>query len=183
MGVCSMGAIKTINGGKYMQKIYPCLWFNGNAEEAAKFYVSVFKNSKITEINYYDKYSAEVSGMKEGAVLTVSFEIEGQQFMILNGGPSPDARGGFNQSTSFVIDCKDQAEVDYYWDKLTAGGGKEVQCGWLTDKYGLSWQVTPTILTEMLSDPDPKKASNVMQAMLNMIKIDIKGLEEAYNKK
>lgn len=166
-----------------MQKITPFLWFNDNAEQAAKFYVSVFKNSKITSMNHYDKYGAEASGVPEGTVMTVSFLLEGQQFTAINGGPSPDPSGnGFNMSISFVIDCKDQAEVDYYWDKLTADGGKEIQCGWLTDKFGLTWQVVPTILTELLSDPDPIKSGNVMQAMLKMVKINIKDLQDAYNK-
>jgi predicted 3-demethylubiquinone-9 3-methyltransferase (glyoxalase superfamily) len=165
-----------------MQKITPFLWFIDNAEEAAKFYTSVFKNSKILGMNRYDKYGAEQAGVPEGTVMTTSFELEGQRFTAINGGPSPDPNGGFNMSVSFVIDCKDQAEVDYYWDKLTADGGKEVQCGWLTDKFGLTWQVVPTILTELLSDLDPKKSSNVMQAMLKMIKIDIADLQEAYDK-
>jgi predicted 3-demethylubiquinone-9 3-methyltransferase (glyoxalase superfamily) len=129
----------------------------------------------------YDKYGAEASGVPEGMVMTASFELEGLEFTALNGGPSPDSTAGFNQSISFVINCEDQAEVDYYWEKLTANGGKEIMCGWLTDKFGLAWQVVPTILPELLSDPDPQKASNVMQAMLKMVKIDIAGLQEAYN--
>jgi predicted 3-demethylubiquinone-9 3-methyltransferase (glyoxalase superfamily) len=167
-----------------MQKITSCLWFDDKAEEAADFYISIFKNSfgtaqgesKIGAISHYDEASAEVSGRPAGSVLTVEFELQGQKFMALNGGPIFK----FSEAVSFVIDCADQAEVDYYWDALVAGG-IESQCGWLKDKYGLSWQVVPSVLSTLLSDPDPIKANRVMQAMLQMKKIDIAKLEEAYN--
>src|SRR5882672_8018883 len=130
-----------------MQKITPFLWFNDNAEQAVKFYTSIFKNSKIGKIARYDKAGEKAAGRPAGSVMTVEFEIEGQKFVALNGGPAFK----FNESVSFVVNCKTQAEVDYYWKKLTAGGGKEVQCGWLRDKFGLSWQIVPTILMELLN--------------------------------
>jgi predicted 3-demethylubiquinone-9 3-methyltransferase (glyoxalase superfamily) len=161
-----------------MQKITPFLWFNGNAEEAAKFYTSIFKNSKIGRILRYDEETARVSqsGRAAGSVLTIEFEIEGQKFVALNGGP----QFKFNESISFVVNCETQKEVDYFWGKLTADGGEESQCGWLRDKFGVSWQVTPTVLIDMLHDKDPEKAERVMKAMLHMQKIDIKKLKEAY---
>ncbi len=154
-----------------MQKISPFLWFDSNAEEAANFYVSIFKDSKILKIARY----GEAGPGPAGSVMVVNFQIEGQDFIALNGGPLFK----FTEAISFVINCQTQEEVDHYWNKLTAGGGQESQCGWLKDKYGLSWQVTPTILGELLADKDQKKAQRVMQAMLQMKKIDIAALKRA----
>jgi predicted 3-demethylubiquinone-9 3-methyltransferase (glyoxalase superfamily) len=158
-----------------MQKITPFLWFDDKAEQAATFYTSIFKNSKIVNIARYGDAGAEVSGRPKGTVMTVAFQLEGQELVTLNGGP----QFKFTEAISFVVNCQTQQEVDEYWEKLS-DGGQEVQCGWLKDKYGLSWQIVPTILSEMLSDPDPKKAEKVMKAMLQMKKIDIKGLKQAY---
>jgi predicted 3-demethylubiquinone-9 3-methyltransferase (glyoxalase superfamily) len=159
-----------------MQKITPFLWFNDNAEEAVKFYTSIFKKSKIGKIARYDEAGEKVAGRPAGSVMTIEFEIEGQDFIALNGGP----HFKFNEAVSFVVSCKTQTEVDYYWNKLSAGG-KEVQCGWLTDKFGLSWQIVPTILGELMSDKDAAKSQRVMIAMLKMVKLDIKGLKQAYH--
>jgi predicted 3-demethylubiquinone-9 3-methyltransferase (glyoxalase superfamily) len=159
-----------------MQKITPFLWFDHQAEEAAKFYTSVFKNSKFGKILRYDEASAKAAGGTVGSVLTIEFEIEGQKFTALNGGP----QFKFNESVSFVVYCQNQDEVDYFWQKLTADGGQESECGWLRDKFGLSWQVTPTVLIEMLHDKDPKKSERVMNAMMQMQKIDISKLKAAY---
>ncbi len=160
-----------------MQKITPCLWFDDKAEEAANFYTSVFKNSKIGKISRYGKEGYEIHGKPEGTVLTVEFELNGQTFTALNGGP----HFKFTEAVSFVINCKTQEEVDYYWEKLSKGGDEKAQqCGWLKDKYGLSWQVVPTVLVEMLQDKDPKKSEKVMKALLQMNKIDIKILQQAY---
>jgi len=152
------------------------LWFDHQAEEAAKFYTSVFKNSKVGRILRYDEATAKAAGGPVGSVLTIEFEIEGQKFTALNGGP----QFKFNESVSFVVYCQTQAEVDYFWQKLTADGGQESECGWLRDKFGLSWQVTPTVLIEMLHDKDPKKSERVMNAMMQMQKIDIGKLKAAY---
>ncbi len=160
-----------------MQKITPCLWFDDNGEEAVDLYTSIFKNSRKGDITRYDKAGAEVSGRPEGSVMTVEFEIEGQQFMALNGGPIFK----FNESVSFMVDCETQEEVDHYWNALTADGGEESVCGWLKDKFGLSWQINPRILTEYLKDKDAAKSQRVMQAMLQMKKIDIAALKEAYD--
>jgi predicted 3-demethylubiquinone-9 3-methyltransferase (glyoxalase superfamily) len=154
-----------------MQKISPFLWFDSQAEEAANFYVSIFKNSKISKISRYP----EGSPGPAGSVMVVNFQIEGQEFIALNGGP----HFKFTEAISFTIHCQTQEEVDYFWDKLKAEGGQESQCGWLKDKYGLSWQVTPTILSELLADKDHKKAQQVMKAMLQMKKIDIAALKRA----
>jgi predicted 3-demethylubiquinone-9 3-methyltransferase (glyoxalase superfamily) len=162
-----------------MQKITPFLWFDDQAEEAVKFYTSIFKNSKTGRVLYYSEEAAKASGRPAGSVLTIEFEIEGQKFVALNGGP--DFK--FNESVSFVINCETQKEVDYFWEKLTADGGQESACGWLKDKFDLSWQVTPTVLIEMLHDKDPKKAERVMHAMLQMKKIDIEKLKAAYGGK
>jgi predicted 3-demethylubiquinone-9 3-methyltransferase (glyoxalase superfamily) len=159
-----------------MQKITPFLWFDHQAEEAVKFYTSVFKNSKAGKTLRYDEASAKASGRPVGSVLTIEFEIEGQKFTALNGGP----QFKFNESVSFVVYCETQDEVDYFWQKLTADGGQESECGWLRDKFGLSWQVTPTVLIEMLHDKDPKKSGRVMNAMMQMQKIDISKLKTAY---
>lgn len=156
-----------------MQKIMTHLWFETEAEEAARFYTSIFDNSRIVDIQRYE-------GMEPAppTVTVVTFELAGQQFIALNGGPEFK----FNEAVSLYIDCADQQEVDSYWDKLTADGGEEGPCGWLKDKYGLSWQVIPTALTDMLGDPDPEKSKRVMQAMLQMKKIDVRGLKSAYEK-
>lgn len=154
-----------------MQKITPFLWFDGNAEEAAKFYVSVFKKGKIRRITRY----TEGSPAPAGSVMTVEFTMLGQEFMALNGGPAHR----FNEAISFVVHCKTQREVDSYWRKLTVGGGKPVACGWLTDKYGLSWQIVPTVLIDLLASKDRAKAARVMQAMMQMTKLDIKALKAA----
>ena len=159
-----------------MQKITPFLWFDHQAEEAANFYTSVFKNSKVGRILRYDEASAKGAGRPVGSVLTIEFEIAGQKFTALNGGPEFK----FNESISFVVNCETQNEVDYFWEKLLADGGQESQCGWLKDKFGVSWQITPTVLIDMLNDKDAKKAERVMKAMMQMQKIDIKTLKEAY---
>lgn len=158
-------------------KLTSCLWFENQAEEAAKFYISVFKDGKISRIAHYTEEGFEVHGMPAGSVMTVEFEIGGQSFLGLNGGP----HFKFNEAVSFVINCQSQEEVNYYWNKLSEGGDAKAQiCGWLKDKYGLSWQVVPTILNDMMLDPDKNKANRAMAAMLKMKKLDIKVLEEAY---
>ncbi len=160
-----------------VQKITPCLWFDSQAEEAAKFYTSVFKNSKIGNIARYGKEGYEIHRKEAGTVLTVSFEIEGQKFVALNGGPIFK----FNEAISFQVTCKTQEEVDYYWERLSKDGDEKAQiCGWLKDKYGVSWQIVPTILTNMLEDKNSEKSERVMKAMLQMKKIDIKALQQAY---
>jgi predicted 3-demethylubiquinone-9 3-methyltransferase (glyoxalase superfamily) len=150
-----------------MTKITPFLWFDTQAEEAMNFYVSVFKNSKVHN----------VSRGPDGKAFTVSFELNGQEFMGLNAGP----QFKFNEAVSFFVNCKDQAEVDYYWEKLTADGGEESMCGWLKDKYGLSWQIIPKALGELMGDPDPVKSQRVMQAMLQMQRIIVADLERAHD--
>ena len=164
-----------------MQKITPFLWFDNQAEEAAKFYTSIFKNSKVGKILRYGEEVAKTSQSSRpvGSVLTIEFEIEGQKFVALNGGPLFK----FNESVSFVVNCETQEEVDYFWEKLTADGGEESQCGWLKDKFGVSWQITPTVLIDMLHDNDPEKAERVMNAMLQMQKIEIPKLKAAYGEK
>jgi len=154
-----------------------CLWFDGQAEEAAEHYVSIFKNSRIVKIAHYGEAGREAHGRPPGSVMTVAFELDGQAFTALNGGPIFT----FNEAISLQINCETQEEVDYYWNKLSKGGDdKAQQCGWLKDKYGLSWQVVPRILVELISDPDPQKSGRVMEAMLKMKKIDIDGLKRAY---
>jgi predicted 3-demethylubiquinone-9 3-methyltransferase (glyoxalase superfamily) len=164
-----------------VQKITPFLWFDGTAEDAAKFYTSIFKDSKISRILRYGEEVAKVSesGQPVGSVLTIEFEIEGQKFVALNGGP----QFKFNESISFVINCQTQEEVDYFWGKLTADGGEESACGWLKDKFGVSWQITPTILIDLLHEKDAAKAERVMHAMLQMKKIEIAKLKAAYQGK
>jgi predicted 3-demethylubiquinone-9 3-methyltransferase (glyoxalase superfamily) len=157
-----------------MPAITPNLWFDTESKDAAEFYVSVFPNSEITNISYYNEAGPRPAGM----VLTVEFVLDGNRFIAINGGPEFT----FDEAISFLIECADQTEVDYYWEKLTEGG-EESQCGWLKDRYGLSWQITPTILGELLSDPDKKKAARVMQAMLKMRKIEIEPLKKAYEQK
>lgn len=160
-----------------MQKITPCLWFDSNAEEAAKFYTSVFKNSKIGNISRYGEAGHEIHGKPAGTVLTIEFELNGQMFTALNGGPAFK----FNEAISFQVHCKSQNEVDYYWEKLSEGGDEKAQqCGWLKDKYGVSWQIVPTVLGKMLQDKDAKKSESVMKALLQMKKLDIKTLKQAY---
>jgi len=153
------------------QKITPFLWFDDQAEEAANFYVSIFKDSGILGISRY----GDAGPGPKGSVMTVKFKLQGQEFIALNGGP----HFKFTEAISFSVDCKSQEEVDWFWEKLTEGG-QEVQCGWLKDKYGLSWQINPTVLGELLSDPDPLKAKRVAEAMFKMKKIDIVGLKRAY---
>jgi predicted 3-demethylubiquinone-9 3-methyltransferase (glyoxalase superfamily) len=153
------------------QKITPFLWFDNQAEEAANFYCSIFKDSKITNISRY----TEVGPGPAGTVMVVAFTLNGQEFAGINGGPIFK----FTEAISFQIDCADQAEVDFYWDKLLEGGGEPSQCAWLKDKYGLSWQVVPKRLMELLGDPDLEKSNRVMQAMLQMSKIEVAKLEEA----
>ena len=155
-----------------MQKITPFLWFSDNAEEAVRVYVSIFKNSKIGKIARYDEAGEKIAGRPAGSVMTVEFQLEGEDFVALNGGPMFK----FTEAISFVVNCETQEEVDYYWKKLSAGG-KEVQCGWLKDKFGLSWQIVPTILPELLSDKDATKSERVMKAMLKMVKLDIAKLK------
>jgi predicted 3-demethylubiquinone-9 3-methyltransferase (glyoxalase superfamily) len=157
-----------------MQKITPFLWSDNQAEQAAKFYTSIFKNSKIGKIARYNKAGEKAAGRPAGSVMTVEFQLEGQKFVALNGGPVFK----FTEAVSFVVNCKTQAEVDKYWKKLSAGG-KEVQCGWLKDKYGLSWQIVPTVLGELLSSKDAAKSQRVMEAMLKMVKLDVKKLKQA----
>jgi predicted 3-demethylubiquinone-9 3-methyltransferase (glyoxalase superfamily) len=159
-----------------MQKIVTYLWFDGRAEEAAKFYTSVFKNSRILDTVKYPSAAQEVSGQATGSVMTVEFEIEGQRFVGLNGGPEFK----FSEATSFAIECDDQAEIDYYWEKLTAGGGEESVCGWLKDKFGVSWQVTPKILDEMMKDKDQAKVEAVTATFLKMKKLEIEPIKQAY---
>jgi predicted 3-demethylubiquinone-9 3-methyltransferase (glyoxalase superfamily) len=156
-------------------KITPCLWFDTEAEEAANFYVSIFKGSKLGSINRYNKEGHEVHGKPPGSVLAVEFEIEGQKFVGLNGGP----QFKFNEAVSFQIHCKNQGEVDYYWSRLTEGG-KEVACGWLKDKFGLSWQVVPDQLFAMLSNPDRTKVERVTKAYMSMKKFDIAELQRIF---
>ncbi|HEY3226403.1 MAG TPA: VOC family protein [Planctomycetota bacterium] len=157
-----------------MQKITPCLWFDHQAEQAAKFYASIFKNSKIGTIA---RYGDAGPGLK-GGVMTVSFQLEGQEFLALNGGP----HFKFSEAISFIVNRETQEEVDALWKKL-AEGGEESQCGWLKDKFGLSWQIVPTVLRELISDPDPAKSQRVMKAMLQMKKLDIKALKRAYEQR
>ncbi|HEY4385264.1 MAG TPA: VOC family protein [Ktedonobacteraceae bacterium] len=159
------------NKGTHLQKITPSLWFAGNAEEAVTFYVSLFKNSKIVEMSRY----GEAGPGPEGTVLTVEFQLEGQSFLAINAGPEFT----FTPAISFMVNCETQQEVDELWEKLSAGG-KEVECGWLTDKYGLSWQIVPTILGELMKDKDAAKVKRVTEAMLGMKKLDMRILQEAY---
>ena len=154
-----------------MQKITPFLWFDNQAEDAMNFYVSIFKNSKVGTISRY----GDAGPGPKGSVMVASFELDGMQFTALNGGP----HFKFTEAISLYVNCETQDEVDYFWDKLTAGGGQPSQCGWLKDKYGLSWQIIPSALPRLLSDPDGAKANRVMQAMMQMQKIDVAKLEQA----
>lgn len=160
-----------------MQKITSNLWFDRQAEEAANYYVSIFKNSKIGRISRYGKEGYEIHKMPAGTVMTVEFFLEGQTFIALNGGP----HFNFNEAISFIVNCETQDEVDYYWNKLSEDGDKKAQqCGWLKDKYGLSWQIVPMVLDDMILDPNSKKSEAVMRVLLQMKKLDIGKLEEAY---
>lgn len=161
-----------------MRKITPFLWFDSQAEEAVNFYTSIFKNSKIVHVARYEGEGAKISGRPEGTVMTVAFELDGQPFMALNGGPVFK----FTEAISFVVNCETQEEVDELWEKLSEGG-KKGQCGWLKDKYGVSWQIVPTVLGELLRDKDAAKSKRVMKEMLQMDKIDIKRLKKAYHQR
>jgi predicted 3-demethylubiquinone-9 3-methyltransferase (glyoxalase superfamily) len=159
---------------KLKQRITPFLWFDHQAEEAAAFYVSIFDHSRITSVNRYDDEGSRAAGRLKGSVMTVAFELDGQQFTALNGGP----HFKFTEAISLVVHCQTQEEVDHFWEKLSAGG-QEVQCGWLKDRFGLSWQVVPKILPELLMNKDPQKAQRAMAAMLKMKKLDIAALKRA----
>ena len=160
----------------FKQRIAPCLWFDNRAEDAANFYTTVFKNSKIVRVSRYSKAGQEAHKRPAGSVMIVAFELDGQPFTALNGGPAFK----FNEAVSLQVFCKDQEEVDYYWNKLSNGGDPSAQqCGWLKDKYGLSWQVVPTVLLDMLKDHETTKAQRAMEAMIGMKKIDIRELERA----
>lgn len=158
-----------------MQKLTPCLWFDNQAEEAVNFYVSLFKNSKIGSVARYGDEGAKISGRPKGTVMTVRFELDGQEFLALNGGPMFK----FSPAISFIVNCETQQEVDRLWEELSEGGEKQ-QCGWLRDKYGISWQIVPTALGEMLQGKEAKKSERVMKALLQMKKLDIEGLRQAY---
>ena len=157
-----------------MQKITPCLWFNTQAEEAAKFYVSIFKNSRLASVTRYGEAGAKVSGKSKGTVMTVLFQLEGQEFLALNGGP----QFAFSPAISLIVNCKTQAEIDALWKKLSVDG--KGQCGWLKDKYGMSWQIVPTVVGKMMQSKDAEKSERAMKAIVQMEKIDIKTLRRAY---
>ena len=158
-----------------MQKINPFLWFDSNAEDAARFYVGIFKNSKIAKIARYGEEAAQKTGRPAGSVMTVEFTLDRVEFVALNGGP----QFKFTEAISFAVHCETQDEIDYFWEKLSADGGSTGRCGWLKDKFGLSWQVNPVFLRDMLADPDAGKANRVIKAMMEMDKIDIAALEKA----
>ena len=163
----------------HIQKITPFLWFDNQAEQAANYYVSIFRNSKIGQVTRYGKEGYEIHRMEEGTVMTVDFDIENQKFMALNGGPVFK----FNEAISFQVLCDTQEELDYYWEKLSEGGDKNAQqCGWLKDKYGVSWQIVPKVLSKMIQDKDQVKSQRVMKAMLQMHKLDIQTLIQAFEK-
>jgi predicted 3-demethylubiquinone-9 3-methyltransferase (glyoxalase superfamily) len=162
-----------------MQKITTFLWFNDSAEEAVKFYTSIFKNSRIARISYYPAAAAKSSGQPARSVMTIAFKLNGQEFIALNGGPNFE----FTEAVSLMVHCDTQAELDRYWRKLTSGGGKEVQCGWLKDKYGLFWQIVPAFLIKLISDKDAAKADRVMQVVMNSVKLDFKKLKAAAKQK
>ena len=157
------------------RRITPCLWFDGQAEEAAAFYTSIFERSRILEVARYGEAGREVHGHSAGTVMTVSFELDGQAFTALNGGPMFE----FNEAVSFQVHCETQEEVDHYWEKLSAGG-EEQQCGWLKDKFGVSWQIVPAVVPAMFADPDSEKSNRAMEALLRMKKLDIAELERAF---
>ena len=160
-----------------LSKITPCLWFDDQAEEAATFYTGIFRNAKIVKISRYGAAGQEIHKKPAGSVMVVAFELEGQAFTALNGGPNFT----FNEAISFQVNCETQEEVDYYWQKLSAGGDEKAQqCGWLKDKYGASWQIVPKVLGELVGDPDSEKSQRAMGAMLKMKKIDIAELKRAH---
>jgi predicted 3-demethylubiquinone-9 3-methyltransferase (glyoxalase superfamily) len=160
-----------------LQKITPCLWFDGQAEQAAQFYTSIFPESKILTVSRYGESGQEVHGQKAGTAMLVEFTLDGQKFSALNGGPL----FRFSEAISFMVSCETQAEVDHYWSKLSEGGDPDAQqCGWLKDRFGLSWQIVPRVLGELMSDPDPARAGRTMQTMLKMKKLDIAALERAH---
>lgn len=157
-----------------MQRITPFLWFDGKAEEAMKFYTSIFKNSRVGTVTRYGKDGPGPNG----SVMTATFQLDGQEFIALNGGPEFK----FTEAISFVVNCETQGEIDEFWEKLSDGGA-QIQCGWLKDKFGVSWQIVPTVLGKMMQDKDPEKTNRVMKAILQMVKIDIKRLQEAYEQR
>jgi predicted 3-demethylubiquinone-9 3-methyltransferase (glyoxalase superfamily) len=159
-----------------VQKLTSCLWFDGQAEDAAKFYVSVFKNAKLGNVSRYPNEGQEVHGQEAGKVLVVEFEIEGQKFIGLNGGP----QFKLSEAISFVVNCETQAEIDYFWDKLGGDGGQPGPCGWLKDKFGLSWQVAPAMIGQWISDPDKSKSARVFAAVMKMGKLDLAQLQKAF---
>jgi predicted 3-demethylubiquinone-9 3-methyltransferase (glyoxalase superfamily) len=160
------------------QRITPFLWFDRQAEEAARYYTGIFKNSRIVKTSHYGRAGQEIHGMPPGSVMVIAFELEGQPFSALNGGPVFK----FNEAVSLVVSCETQEEIDDYWDKLTQGGDPQAQqCGWLKDKFGLSWQVVPTILSDLVGDPDSSKSQRAMSAMMQMKKLDIATLKRAYD--
>jgi predicted 3-demethylubiquinone-9 3-methyltransferase (glyoxalase superfamily) len=156
--------------------ITPCLWFDGKAKEAANFYCAVFKNSKITTVSRFPEAGQEIHRQPPGSVMVVAFELDGQPFTALNGGP----QFKFDEAVSFQVMCDTQGEIDHYWDKLTADGGQEGPCGWLKDKFGLSWQVVPSVIPKMMTDPDRAKSARVMDAFMKMKKLDLATIERAY---
>jgi predicted 3-demethylubiquinone-9 3-methyltransferase (glyoxalase superfamily) len=161
-----------------IQKISPCLWFNGQGEVAARFYVSIFKNSRIGTISHFGKEGFEIHGRPEGSAMVVTFYLDGQEFAALDGGP----HFKFNEAISLMVRCESQAEIDYFWDRLGAGGDpKAQQCGWLRDKYGLSWQIVPTVMSEMMTSTNRAKSGRVMNALLKMKKLDLAALQKAYD--
>lgn len=157
-----------------MQKITPCLWFDGNAEEAVNFYASIFKNSKIVSVSRHSDESANASGRPQGSAMVVKFQAEGQEFMALNGGP----QFKFTEAISFVVNCETQAEVDFFWEKLSEGGQKG-RCGWLKDKFGVSWQIVPTALARLMETASPEQSKRILHAIMRMDKLDIQTLEQA----
>ena len=159
----------------HMQKITPCLWFDDQAEEAVNFYVSLIPNSRVKSVTRYGPAAAQAADRPEGMVMTIAFELDGQEFLALNGGPMFT----FSPAISFMVNCESQQEIDELWDKLS-DGGQTNQCGWLQDRFGVSWQITPTVLPRFLQDKDPEKSERVMEAMLQMEKLDIERLEQAY---
>ena len=160
-----------------MQKVATHLWFDNQAEEAAKLYTSIFRNSKINRVSRYTEAAADMTGARAGSVMTVEFEIDGQTFYALNGGPSFK----FSEAISLFVHCEDQREIDEYWTKLLAGGGKPAQCGWLKDRFGLSWQIVPKQLIAWMADNDTQRTERVMKAILRMVKMDVAALQRAYD--
>ena len=163
-----------------LQRIAPCLWFDDQAEQAAEYYTSIFPNSRILSVSRFSEAGQEIHGRPSGSVMTVEFELDGQRFTALNGGPVFI----FNEAISLIVNCETQDEINYYWDKLTAGGDEAAQqCGWLKDQFGVSWQVVPTALARMMTDPDPAKVARATEAMLSMKKFDIATLERAFEER